>query len=225
MTNQTVNVAGDDTANTGGTNSPAATAPVTTQPSDDALKQTKIEIEGLRQQATDAEKSADEWKSRFTGMQGTYQREQKKWKTDIDRVSELEGIVAGFDDERTGLQTQITDLTEKSDEMKSTQVQLDRMTIISLEFPDLLSFENDGLLPKVSGDDLREKLGSMRTLLKERGKSAVESALEGTPPAPPVGQEPKTKDEIQHAMVAAFKKGDMESYNSLQEQFYSLLGE
>jgi len=179
----------------------------------------QAQITTLTTQAAEAES----WKNRFTGLQGTYQREQAKWTNDSGRISEFEKQIAALSDERTTLQTQIAELTPYKAEVGTLKAQQERQKIIVGEFPDLFPFEVDGLLPDGTGDELRRKLTAMRTRLEASNSGALDKRLSGSVPPPPGGAPPSGPQELLKASLAAFKKGDMAEYQRLQTEYYQSL--
>jgi len=170
-----------------------------------------------------AQAEATDWKKRFAGLQGTYQREQTKWKTDLTHLTELDGLVKGFDDERNQLKLQLDELSTAKDELEVLKASHERIGIIAKEFPDLLDMETDGLLPDDSGDDLRKKLAAMRTRLQTAGKTAIQDNLKGAVPPTTSGDAPKGKEELNKARIKAFAEGKTEEYERLTNEYFQQL--
>jgi len=195
---------GTDASTTGGETTPAETVD-------------QLDYQNLY---TQAQAEAADWKKRFTGLQGSYQREQQKWKTDTTRLTELDSLVKGFDDERTSLKTQIDELLLAQGELEVLKASHERIGIIAKEFPDLLDMEADGLLPDDTGDDLRKKLTAMRTRLQAVGKTAIQDNLKGAVPPTTSGDAPKGKEELNKARIKAFTEGNIEEYERLTNEYF-----
>jgi len=69
-----------------------------------------------------------------------------------DQAAAIEQLIRGFDDERTTLKGEIERLLAAQQELQSLKSLHERLEIIATEFPDLLDFERDGLLPGDTGD-------------------------------------------------------------------------
>ena len=176
----------------------------------------------LKSKLTDAQKSAEEWKSRFTGIQGTYQREQKKWTDSKEKVTDLEGQISALSAERDTLSGQVEELTPVKVQVVELQAKYDRQKLIASEFPDLLKFESDGLLPiDTDAEVLKPKLESFREHIKVTNESALKDELEGGVPPKPKGDPPEGPKETYASAMKAYAENDMKEYNRLMDQYYT----
>jgi len=204
----------DDNTNNGG-----GAGPSDDQPTQEELNKALEQVTALQQDLKAAQEDATLYKKRFSGLQGTYQRDKAKWHTADDTIKEFEERAGLWEDERSKLTARVEELETSQVELDVTKASLERLQIIATEFPALLSLESDGLLPDAVGDDLREKLESMSEHLVKTGKKAIEQNLEGSVPRIK-GEDPSTIEELERARVAAFKKGDMEEYDRLSNEYY-----
>jgi len=170
-----------------------------------------------------AQVEAADWKKRFTGLQGTYQRELLKWQDATKRVSELEATLAGADDHRKTLVAEIETLRPMKAELDTVRAAMDRQKLIVSEFPGLFSLEVKGLLPADTGDALRVKLNDLKALMAATEKSAIQDKLEGGVPPTPSGDQPKGPKELQKAMNEAFRAGKTDEYNKLADEYYKAI--
>ena len=176
----------------------------------------------LTSKLTDALKSADEWKSRFTGIQGTYQREQKKWTDSKETITKLEEQVSALSAERDTLSGQVDELTPAKAQVVELQAKYDRQKLIASEFPDLLKFESDGLRPNdTDGEVLKPKLESFREHIKITNESALKDELEGGVPPKPKGDPPDGPKETYASAMKAYAENNMDEYNRLMDQYYT----
>lgn len=162
---------------------------------------------------------AADWKKRFTGLQGAYQRDQQKWQVDSARVKELETTVQGLDTERTSLRSELEQAQALKTQLDTLHAAAERQKIIMTEFPELAAMESKGLLPSDTGDTLRTKLKELQGVFANVGTDAVKKTLEGAVPPPPSGDAPKGPKELQAAMNRAFKDGRMDEYEALYVEF------
>ena len=77
-----------------------------------------------------SQREASEWKKRFTGLQGAYQRDQQKWQADGGRIKELETVIAGFDDERKTLRGELESNATALTELEVVKGSLERLKTI-----------------------------------------------------------------------------------------------
>lgn len=117
----------------------------------------------------------------------------------------------------------------QADSREKTAV-LNRLQLLTKEFPQLLDLEVDGLLP--AGDnpeELRPKFQKMADRFKTQAARSVEQKLEGAAPPPPTGNKPaglgepsmtedKMFQELQR-LASSRNPGDEEKYFELQAQY------
>jgi len=169
------------------------------------------------------EKDRDEWRSRATGWQGTYQREQDKWKADSAKVSDLSNQIAMLVEERDSKERLLQETSGSysllETEFEVAKLQLERTQILIKEFPDLLQFEADGLLPDGTGDEFKTKLGKFKEVLGNAGKGNAKAALAGGSPVPPGSTQPQTRSDLWKAATEALRKGDAAAYEENYSKF------
>jgi hypothetical protein len=175
--------------------------------------------EDFKAQFEQSQREAGEWKKRFIGLQGAYQRDQQKWQTDSARVRELETLIAGFDDDRKTLRGELEANATALTELEVVKGSLERLKTITSEYSDLLPFEKDGLLPDGVGDELRTRLNAFREKLAALGKLAIEQKLEGSVPPKPKGETPRNSSELLQAAIGEMKKGNPQEYQRLYDDY------
>ncbi len=166
------------------------------------------------------------WQSRATGWQKSYQTEfdaHKLTKTTLEQLQEANGkVVSG----QAEIVTERDALKKKEEELSAnlgtTNAQLERLTMITTEFPELVPFIKDGLIPDVTGEDLRAKLtafsGKIMSLTNLSAEQIAKQKADGaTPPPPP--DNPK-KDSFKEQAIVALKAGNMAEYNRLMDEHY-----
>lgn len=196
------------------------------QPGDDwkaKYEAAQASLEELNAKLDAKSRESNEWMTRFTGMQGKYQQEKKKWEESAGDLSKLP-------DQLSGLQTQFNDLQSMYDESQ-TQIlalqtekeiaehSLERKNIIFKEFPGLIPFEADGLLPDGTGDEFREKLSAFNEKMTKIGGDAFEAIVAGSSPPQPKSSETLGTQEILNEALKSFREGDMETYDNLYGQY------
>lgn len=169
-----------------------------------------------------AQRDAEEWRNRFTGLQGKYQQEQSKWAGDaaklIDATEQLTKLVG----EKEATTLELTSTKEKLDllatEKVTLEANLERLNIITSEFPTLIPFLKDGLIPDETGDELRGKLKLLNDRISEIKGSAKTEQVKGAQPQ----SQPTPADSSPQALLAqakdAMRSGNMAEYN----KFYDL---
>ena len=178
----------------------------------------QVQLDAVQAELVKAKKESSDWLARFTGMQGKYQQEKKKW-------DEAAGDLSGLPTQLSDLQTQMDSLQTKYDdgqvqlaaaqrEKELTDLSLERKNIIFKEFPGLISFEGDGLLPEGTGDDLRTKLGAFNDKMTKIGGDQFETLLSGSSVIKPKADDPGAKSVLDEALQA-YNKGDMALYDTL----------
>jgi len=159
--------------------------------------------------ADEYKRQAEDYKSRFNGMQGKYQQELEKWNGTNTELSTakatLEAQLQNVTGEREGFEAQFkaaqTNLEQAQSELQTTKAQHDRLRLLTAKFSDLLPYEyggpnNTSLLPEGTGEALETQLSAFQKMLGEQGKNNALKALEGvTPPAvPKEGGEPSVDE-------------------------------
>lgn len=208
MSDQT-STAGDTTATTG------------TPP---AAQGSQPDYKSLYEQAN---KDATEWRNRFSGLQGKYQQEQNKWTTDAGTLIDLQSKFSEVTGLREQLEIQNKELSEQLETAASEKdilnANLERITIVTTEFPDLVPFLKDGLIPDESGDELRTKLGILQTRINEIKTTSTEQVVNrvtsgGSPNGSPASISNSPSELLKQA-IDAMRQGKIEEYNELYNRY------
>lgn len=168
-------------------------------------------------------KESAEWKNRFNGLQGTYQREQQKWKSDADTLTGMKSTLDAITAEKTGLQSLVDDLNVRFSTLQTEREvesnNLERMKIVVEEFPQLTSFLTKGLIPDGNGDELRQKLKSLsETVTSLKDQVIDEFRAGGSPPQPPRPKTETKKSDLQVQLMEAFRNNDLTTYDRLYNE-------
>lgn len=170
----------------------------------------------------EAKKEAETWQGRFTGLQGKYQTDQKRWAEDSARVLELDTTLKTKtgDQEKTLLELEQVrkSLAEQTGKVDVVQTALDRLKLVTGEYPELLSFEHKGLLPAGTGDELKAKLTDFKAQLGDQIKGLYTGNV---PPPPPAPAGKPSKEQLEKEMVAAGKANNWAKYEELRGQLYA----
>lgn len=190
------------------------------------LRVAQQDLETANARVKSLEADTDIWKSRFTGSQGTYQRDQEKWKATKLKNEELSTTIASLTEANETATEELATATEelsivKAESMAAT-AGLDRNNIIFKEFPSLGVFEADGLLPEGVGDDLRTKLKAFQEKLEKLGVDKMTTVLEGSSPSPPDGVEDvETSEALWETAMKALREGNTEVYEEAYSKYLS----
>jgi hypothetical protein len=169
------------------------------------------------------------WQGRATGWQKSYQTEldaHKLTKTTLDQLQEANGKIVTEHTttvaERDALKAKEVTL---SADLGTKNVQLERLTLITTEFPELVPFIKDGLIPDGTGDELKGKLTAFSTKLMSMTNLSAEQLAkqkaEGVVPPPP--PENPSKKGLNEQAMDALKAGKTEDYNRLMNEYYKSL--
>jgi hypothetical protein len=206
----------------------SGTSSVTTPTYTVTVDGTAAQPGGDQAKLAEALKQAEEWRTRFTGLQGKYQQEQKKWADDAARVMELGDILAKVTGEKEALGLSISELTEKADtaatEAALAQSQLERIKMVTVEFPDLVPFLGDELLPDGTGDELREKLKLFSGKIEGIKKDKITDIARGSSPSDTPKPQDKSSQALLQQAIEEFRKGNTAGYNDLYQQYMNSLG-
>lgn len=168
-----------------------------------------------------AQAEAAEWQKRFAGLQGKYQQESDKWKTDNQKLTEtgttLQSMTAAKVELDTKLATAQEELDRKNTELEITKAENARMALIVTKYPQLLPFMD--VLPDAGAEDLDAKLAVFAEKLEKFGAGNVaDYKAGGTPPSPPA-KTPGDRDALWKQVMEAAGKGDMVAYNNLYNEW------
>ena len=172
-----------------------------------------------------------EWQKRFGGLQATYQKEQEaktNAMTELTTVrSMLESNTKTLETLNTEKTTLTTQVTEKDQALSKAQAELQRKTLIMKDYPQLIAFEANGLLPDAPLEELPTKLNLFRDSL-----GTIENAAKqqhnagGTPPDPASkqqGAERTAAAALKDAQTASIK-GDVGTYQTFYKEYLELSG-
>lgn len=174
--------------------------------------------------------SEAEWQKRHGNLQTTFQKEQdahKQASTELlTTKQQLEQTSKGYEaltGEKTTLQAQ---LAEKESALSLKEAALARKNLIMKEYPNLISFEVNGLLPEAPLDQLPERLGKFAESLQTVEKMAKENHQSGaTPPAPASKDSTgRTSAMAQKDANMAALKGDQTAYQQFFSEYLTLSG-
>lgn len=167
-----------------------------------------------------------EWQNRAVGWQQKHQLEfdaHKNTATTLKELQEATGKTAAEQAkiiaERDALKKKEADLSAS---LGSTNAQLERLTMITTEFPELVPFIKDGLIPDGTGEDLKVKLtafsSKIKTLTNLSAEQIAKQIADGaTPPPPP---DSSKKESLQGQAMTALKAGNIAEYNRLMDEHY-----
>ena len=177
-------------------------------------------------------KDVETWKSRFTGMQGKYQQTHDQLTTAQGRITDLEGQLAALNGDKDALGAEFDKTTGELGGLKTKLTELEaqhgRLKTIATEFPDLLPFEMQGILPAGAGDELKGKLTAFKAALDARGQAAQAQAQsqqaqaqmqQSTPPPPPPPAGQKSSATLLSEAMTAARTGKVDEYNRLYEEY------
>jgi hypothetical protein len=173
-----------------------------------------------------AQAETAEWQKRFGGLQGKYQQEQEKWAQTAAKLIEIDEANKKLIGEYEALKTAHATIDEEKDtyltELETTKAQLDRVSIITHEFPQLVPLlglkPEEDALPDGTGDELRGKLKTLAEKIESIKKGAVDSNVSGASPANPPASI-KGSEGLLHQALTAMREGRMDEYNKLYTQY------
>jgi len=176
----------------------------------------------------DWESDDNPYKKRFAGMQKSYSTLQTEVDTGKTKTFDLDAALKTALGEKDAFALQNKSLSEKHDtaasELDVTKESLARLNVIIADYPDLLDFEKQGLLPDGAGDELKTKLGNFKTALTARGAAAVTDLLKGaTPPAPPAPPGTRTPEIIRAEAFKAMREGKVDDYNKGMDDYWKAM--
>lgn len=198
------------------------------QPNYKALLEALLpEYDALASDLDKVSQTAEEFKSRHSGLQGKYQQEQEKWVKDTDAAISMRDQLAKLSGEREALvierDTLKTTAEKAAAAVTEAAAKADRLTLIARDYPALLPFEADGLLPAGTGDDFKAKIAKFNEKLAGKGTEAVTEFRKGETPPPPAGVTPNTSAALFKQANDALREGKpMADYDRLYDQGLAL---
>lgn len=171
-----------------------------------------------------AMQDANNWRSRFTGLQGKYQQEQEKWADDANKLHNIETQFSEVSGIREQLELTIQGLNEQLDSAQTESVvakeELDRLHMVTVEFPELVPFLQDDLIPDGAGDELRTKLQAMSTRIASLQETTVAKHVEGASPSQkPASADTKNPTNLLNQAFEAMRDGNIAEYNKLYDEY------
>lgn len=169
---------------------------------------------------------ADEWKSRAIGYQKSMQNEQAA-RQNVEALAaaanqQITGLTTERDNAVKGLSTIKEDVDTKTTELDIANAELERMTMIATEFPQLLPLIKEDALPDGTGDELRKKLTALAShvgVVQTQNNAAHSQGA--TPPAPSSAiRDAKT---VYAQALEAAKQNKTVEYNTLIDEYHKLL--
>jgi hypothetical protein len=172
-----------------------------------------------------AQAETAEWQKRFGGLQGKYQQEQEKWATTAAQLLTVDEANKKLTADYEALKTLHATVDEEKDtyftDLELTKAQLERLSIVTMEFPHLLpllgSKPEEDTLPDGTGDELRAKLKVMSEKIESIKKGAVDANILGASPDNPPSSL-KGDEGLRKQMFTAMREGRMDDYNKLYAQ-------
>lgn len=170
-----------------------------------------------------AKKEEETWRNRFTGLQGKYQTEQKKWQEDNARLADTESSYKKVLGEHEATSMTLKQIAEEKAqrelELNKTKSELERFKIVATEYPDLLPMEKDGLLPSSTGDELRKQLAALQGHLKGVKIEAVKENASGSSPSNPPGSSRASASDLLKQATQAMLSGNQAEYDKLYNAY------
>lgn len=172
----------------------------------------------------------DSWQKRATGWQKLYQErdtELKSTQAELDAVRQnVTRLETTNKDFAAQLQVFVTSGKEKDGIVQELQTHKERADLILSEFPQLISFYKDGLLPIGTGEELKTKLTAFSEKLKSVNTGVIPPITMPTPPPAPNGTPPSVDNSPEALLVAAraeLMKGNTDGYNLTMDQYFKNL--
>jgi hypothetical protein len=167
-----------------------------------------------------------EWQGRAAGWQQKFQLEQDAHLKTTNTLKELQDANGKIVTEHTTTVAERDSLKEKettlSASLGTTNAQLERLTLITTEFPELVPFIKDSLIPEGTGDELKGKLTAFSTKIKTLTSLSAEQIAKqiadgATPPPPPDNSH---KESLKDQAIAALKAGNQPEYDRLMNEHW-----
>lgn len=163
---------------------------------------------------------------RFAGLQAKYQQEREKWTADSAKLIDLEEKLTALTGEHETKALGLTKAESERDvamgEVELLKGQLERLTIVTTEFPHLVGFLKDELLPDAAGDDLREKLKVLSGKIEQIKTGKIDEDMAGSsPPDTPAADADNASTAMQKA-IDALQKGDVAAYDKHYGDYLNL---
>jgi hypothetical protein len=149
-----------------------------------------------------------DWEKRYKGLQAVYDKAlaaNKQLEAQIAQLNaDLEAerqSARSHDESRTAQEKRIAELGDQITVVRTAlqveQARSTRSAFIAKEFPDLLGFEAQGLLPTAKDDDeLKTKLELFRSQVTGRKTADLQNYAQGSVPSVPGSTQGRTKDTI-----------------------------
>lgn len=179
----------------------------------------------------------EDWERRFKGLQLSYDKLQKKYEESQTKVLELSAEIEEtrassktHESERKSrdekIQTLEAQVAESTKRISTHELERARMRLIMADYPELATFEAQGLLPQAENEEgLKTILENFRTTLVKSVDGNLKDKLKGAQPPLVSATETKQRrsaEEIYAKLVQLAGKNDTKSreeYNALQKEW------
>lgn len=170
-----------------------------------------------KQQQSSVQQKTEAFNSQVTLLQT--QRDQA-----LGRVADLQDELKKATGDLATAQATVSDFSVQLEELAKTKGELEtkaeRWALIAGEFPQLVQFETQGLLPNADIAELRGTLEAFQTNLKALTTSSNQNIGQGaSPSAPPQtpGYSQMSKDTLWEKAIEANRKGQTDEYERIME--------
>jgi len=205
---------------------PGAGGGTITPPPDTTGQQDKTDYKKLYEDAqAKATRELDAAEKRRAGLQQTYQKEQDAHTEAKTKLEQLRSELTTLTGEKGSFQDTLSKLeTEKTGqeiELETLRRKDKRASLIMGKFPELATFEADGLLPEAEEDKLEETFSNFLTklgVIKDKGKEDFGKGGVSTPP-PPKTTEPEGAKALLLQINQAVISGNQKLYNELYDKY------
>ena len=166
----------------------------------------------------------------YVGLQQTHEKEVNAHKADFDVLQELKSKTGEYEKTLPVLQSQISEFQTKFSEteaaLQAEKARNERLGLIMSEFPNLVQFEGQGLLPAAPNlDELKTKLTKFQELHAANAKQqrTDHNAGKSDPPAgtAQLGGNPTAASILAEAR-ALQALGKNAEYNAKMNEYYKL---
>ena len=208
----------DDAGNVGGTNHAAAG--------------TLSQNQGTNWEAAykTLQRNHNDLQAKFATMQGQNETLTAQLAT---RASEISAAQTQLQAEQANVQTLTSQVTSLEGEKGNLSAQLERQNLIMGEFPQLATFEAQGLLPQAEGEDaMRDTFTKFAATIDGLKSSAIETLMEGASPEPVGGVSDGdgkavtlTTDQMWDKVVKLSGGNDKAAYDQAYNEYLEALGQ
>ena len=167
----------------------------------------------------------------YVGLQQTHEKEVNAHKADFDALQLATTKISEFEKTLPTLQSQVAELTTKNSEaetvLKTEKAKNERLGLIMGEFPGLVQFEGQGLLPDAPTlDELKVKLTKFQELhgaQRRQERTERDSGKSDVPPSREAVVGNQTADAILEQARTLQRDGKYVEYNKKMDEYYAAL--